>query len=199
MRALETKREEDGERLLIEAAQRDPSHFADLYEANFERVYAYIASRVRDREVAQDLTAEVFQTALANIGSFEWRGVPFVAWLMRIASNAIADRWQRSAKEPPLPDEPIEEPGVEDGIERRAMLAELVNALPMDQKHVVIRRFVDQRSIREIANELGRSEGAVKQLQFRALQTLRGNLVASESPQRTRRNTQAITEEYGHG
>lgn len=177
MRALEIKDEDSGERMLIAAAQRDPSRFGDLYEGNFERVYAYIASRVRDRDVAQDLTAEVFQTALANIGSFEWRGVPFVAWLMRIASNAIADRWQRSSKEPPLPDEPIEEPGAEDGIERRAMLAELVNALPIDQRHVVIRRFIDQRSIREIANELGRSEGAVKQLQFRALQSLRAELV----------------------
>ena len=177
VRALGIQQDEStGERMLIEAAQRDPSRFADLYETNFERVYAYIASRVRDRDVAQDLTAEVFQTALANIGSFEWRGVPFAAWMIRIAFNAIADRWQRSSKEPPLPDEPVEEPGVEDEIERRAMLAELVNALPLDQRHVVIRRFVDQRSIREIANELGRSEGAVKQLQFRALQTLRDSL-----------------------
>ena len=70
----------------------------------------------------------------------------------------------------------MEEPRVEDEIERRTMLSELVDALPEDQRHVVIRRFVDQRSIREIANELGRTEGAVKQLQFRALQTLRSNL-----------------------
>jgi RNA polymerase sigma-70 factor (ECF subfamily) len=175
VRALETNDRTD-EQLLIEAAQRDPSRFADLYETNFERVYAYIAGRVRDRDVAQDLTAEVFQQALANIGSFEWRGVPFVAWLMRIAANAIADRWQRNSKEPPVPDDQLEEPGADDQIERRAMLSELVSALPPDQRHVVIRRFVDQRSIREIANELGRSEGAIKQLQFRALQTLRMNL-----------------------
>jgi len=178
VRALVTNDQND-ERLLIEAAQRDPSHFAELYETNFERVYAYIAARVRDRDAAQDLTAEVFQQALANIGSFEWRGVPFVAWLMRIASNAIADRWQRSSKEPPLPDEPIEDQGAEDQIERRAMLSELVEALPADQRHVVVRRFVDQRSIREIAQELGRSEGAIKQLQFRALETLRADLGAT--------------------
>ncbi len=177
MRALETQNEDrSDERLLIEAAQRDPSRFADLYETNFERVYAYIAGRVRDRDVAQDLTAEVFQHALANIGSFEWRGLPFVAWLMRIAANAIADRWQRTSKEPPVPDEPLEEQGADDQIERRAMLSQLVEALPCDQRHVVIRRFVDQRSIRDIAQELGRSEGAIKQLQFRALQTLRSNL-----------------------
>ena len=175
MRALDLK-DEPGERLLIEAAQRDPSRFADLYENNFERVYAYIASRVHDREVAEDLTAEVFQQALANIGSFEWRGVPFVAWLMRMAANAIADRWHRSAREPALPAEPLAEPGASDEIERRAILSELVEALPADQRHVVVRRFVDQRSIREIAHELERSEGAIKQLQFRALQTLRTQL-----------------------
>ena len=175
MRALETH-DKTGEQLLIEAAQRDPSRFADLYETNFERVYAYIAGRVRDRDVAQDLTAEVFQQALAHFGSFEWRGVPFVAWLMRIAANAIADRWQRNAKEPLLPIDPLEEQGADDQLERRAMLSELVEALPPDQRHVVLRRFVDQRSIREIAHELQRSEGAIKQLQFRALQTLRTSL-----------------------
>ncbi|HET7841782.1 MAG TPA: sigma-70 family RNA polymerase sigma factor [Terriglobia bacterium] len=175
MRALQNN-DRTGERLLIEAAQRDPSCFAELYETNFERVYAFIASRVHDRDAAQDLTAEVFQQALANLATFEWRGVPFVAWLLRIASNAIADRWQRTSKEPPLPDEPVEEQGAEDQVERRAMLSELVEALPPDQRHVVVRRFVDQRSIREIAQELGRSEGAIKQLQFRALQTLRTNL-----------------------
>lgn len=175
MRALETN-DDSGERMEIEAAQQDPSRFADLYERNFERVYAYIVSRVHDRDLAEDLTAEVFHQALAKIGSFEWRGVPFAAWLIRIASNAIADRWQRNAREPLLPDEPIEEPGTTDQIERRAILSELVEALPEDQRHVVLRRFIDQRSIREIAQEMDRSEGAIKQLQFRALQTLRTNL-----------------------
>ena len=90
------------ERLLIEAAQKDPGRFADLYENNFERVYAFIVRRVRDRHEAEDLTAEVFQHALANLPRFEWRGVPFAAWLFRIAANAIADRWQRISKEDPI-------------------------------------------------------------------------------------------------
>ena len=164
------------ERLAIEAAQRDPSRFAELYENNFERVYAYIARRVRDREEAQDLTAEVFHHALANISRYEWRGVPFAGWLYRIAANAIADRWHRVAREAQNSDGEsagIEEIGVDDEIERRAMLFQLVDSLPPDQRLVIIRRFVDQRSIREIATELQRSEGAVKQLQFRALHTLR--------------------------
>jgi RNA polymerase sigma-70 factor, ECF subfamily len=165
------------ERLAIEAAQRDPARFAELYESNFTRVYAYIARRVHDRDEVQDLTAEVFHHALANIGRYEWRGVPFVGWLYRIAANAMTDRWHRAAREAPGGEsESIEEVGVDDEVERRAVLFELVDRLPPDQRLVVIRRFVDQRSIREIAVELKRSEGAVKQLQFRALQTLRTHM-----------------------
>jgi RNA polymerase sigma-70 factor, ECF subfamily len=161
------------ERALVEAAQKDPRRFADLYEANFERVYAFIARRVRDRDVAQDLTADVFHSALAKLGQFEWRGVPFAAWLYRIASNAMADRWERNAREHgnPMPED-FTKPET-DAIEQRAMLSRLVESLPADQRRVVHGRFLEQKSIREIAQELRRSEGAVKQLQFRALQNLR--------------------------
>lgn len=164
------------ERLLIEAAQHDPSRFAELYQNNFERVYAYVARRVHSREEAEDITAEVFHQALLNIGRFEWRGVPFAAWLLRIAANALADRWQRAARSPEVAAEAQAEPGVDAEIERRAMLFQLVDRLPLDQRLVIVRRFVDQKSIKEIAQELDRSEGAVKQLQFRALQTLRTNV-----------------------
>src|SRR5436190_14436446 len=90
------------ERLLIEAARKDPGRFAELYEINFERVYAFIVRRVQDRIEAQDLTSDVFHQALANLGRFEWRGTPFAAWLFRIAANAITDRFERLAKEPNL-------------------------------------------------------------------------------------------------
>lgn len=173
MRALLS---ETDERLLIEAAQRDPSRFAALYEANFERVYAFVVGRVHDRDVAQDVTAEVFHQALANLPRFQWRGVPFSAWLVRIAANTIADRWQRTNREQELPPEELAEPGTDGELERRTMLFKLVDALPEDQRTVIVRRFVEQRSIREIARELGRSEGAVKQLQFRALQSMRAQL-----------------------
>ena len=173
VRALEY---ETDERLLIEAAQRDPLRFAELYENNFNRVYAFVAYRVRDRDEAQDLTAEVFHQALASIQRFEWRGVPFAAWLLGIASKVLADRWQRLGKRQEVPSDEIEEAGIDAAIEQRAMLYQLVDALPTDQRQVIIRRFVDQRSVREIAQELGRSEGAVKQLQFRGLQTLRAQM-----------------------
>ena len=97
------------ERLLIEAAQNDPSRFAELYENNFHRVYAFVARRVNDRDEAQDLTAEVFHQALKNLGRFQWRGVPFAAWLLRIAANALADRWQRAARGLEVPTESVVE------------------------------------------------------------------------------------------
>ena len=96
MKAL---RKEADERLLIEEAQKDPARFAELYENNFERVYAYVVRRVGDRAETEDLTSEVFHHALANLHRFEWRGIPFAAWLFRIAANLIADRWQHSNRE----------------------------------------------------------------------------------------------------
>jgi RNA polymerase sigma-70 factor, ECF subfamily len=176
---LTTPQAETDERLLIAAAQKDPRRFAELYEAHFERIYSYVARRVHDRAAAEDVTADVFHQALANLPRFEWRGAPFAAWLYKIAANAIADRGKRAARESgSLAAEPAadpEEPAIEDS-ERRAQLYRLVRELPEDQRKVLVRRFAEQRSIREIANELRRSEGAVKQLQFRALAALRAGM-----------------------
>jgi RNA polymerase sigma-70 factor, ECF subfamily len=171
------KTQEAGEQLLIEAAQKDPSRFGELYEANFGRVYAFVEARLRNRAEAEDITSEVFHKALANLKSFEWRGAPFAAWLFRIAANMIADRSEHAGRERELPnfDDPpeITPPPDLELIERRARLFRLVNSLPANQRRVVALRFIEERSIREIAQEMGRSEGAVKQLQFRALENLR--------------------------
>jgi len=168
-------RPEEQERLLVEAAQKDPARFTELYELNFERVYAFIMRRVRDRDAAEDLTSDVFHKALANLPRFEWRGTPFAAWLCRIALNAIVDRGKRMSREVPQADDP-EDPGAEpnlEAIEHRARLFRLVDQLPTDQRRVIFARFVEQKSIREIAQQLGKTEGAIKQLQFRALEKLR--------------------------
>ncbi|MBV8437641.1 MAG: sigma-70 family RNA polymerase sigma factor [Silvibacterium sp.] len=159
MKAL--KKEAD-ERLLIEAAQQDPARFADLYELNFERVYAYIVRRVQDRAETEDLTAEVFQQALANIKRFEWRGIPFAAWLFRIAANLISDRRQRSGQEVAVDAEQMESAAVSpaeiEEVERRATLFCLVDKLPAEQRRVVISRFVEQKSIKEVAREIRKTE-----------------------------------------
>lgn len=174
------------ERLLIEAAQQDPSRFAELYEKNFHRVYAFVVRRVRDRAEAEDVTAEVFHEALRSLGRFQWRGVPFSSWLLRIAANTLADRWQRAARNGANTIESMDGDGDGDGAgadckveaeaEQRAILYQLVDRLPHDQRLVILRRFLDQKSVREISEELGRSEGAVKQLQFRALESLRNKV-----------------------
>ena len=170
---------ESEERLLIEAAQKDPSRFAELYEQHFHRVYAYVARRVRDRAEVQDLTAQVFHRALANLGKFKWKGSPFAAWLYRIASNAIADqakqKMRESSDQPNPSSQSSAAPDLE-AVERCARLFSAVDKLPEDQRRVIVMRFADEKSIREIADELGRSEGAVKQLQFRAVENLRNRL-----------------------
>jgi RNA polymerase sigma-70 factor (ECF subfamily) len=158
----------------IEAAQQDPARFADLYEDNFHRVYAYVARRTRNRATAEDLTSEVFREGLAGLHRFEWQGVPFAAWLMRIASRAVAEHFARAGREISSEDEPAE--SVPAAVERSAMLFQLVDRLPEAQYKVIHLRFVEQKSIREIAEEMGRSEGAVKQLQLRAIENLRSQL-----------------------
>ena len=186
MRALTARNRERqaDERLLIEAAQKDPARFAELYEINFERVYAYVVRRVGDRAATEDLTAEVFHHALANLSRFEWRGIPFAAWLYRIAANLISDRGQRSGREMADSDrleqatvDPIE---IEE-VERKAVLFRLVATLPAEQQRVVMLRFVEEKSIKDVAREVGKSEGAVKQLQFRALSALRSKMEGADA------------------
>jgi len=182
---LKALKKEADERLLIEAAQRDPARFADLYENNFERVYAYIVRRVGNRAETEDLTSEVFHHALANLNRFEWRGIPFAAWLYRIAANLISDRWQRSGREVADDSGLIESaqvsPAEIEEVERRATLFRLVNTLPDEQQRVVVLRFVEQKSIKEVAQEIRKTEGAVKQLQFRALTNLRARMEGADA------------------
>lgn len=159
---------------MIEAAQRDRAAFAPLFERNFYRVYAFVAARTHNRTEAEDVTSEVFKRALENIETFEWRGAPFSAWLFRIAANLIFSRRPEPRQEDietlPVSDEEIKR------VEDRAAVAQLIQGLPADQRKVVLARFVDRKSIKDIAKELDRSEGAVKQLQFRALESLRTKL-----------------------
>jgi RNA polymerase sigma-70 factor (ECF subfamily) len=166
----------DNERLQVEAAKLDPACFAELYENNFARVYAYVTRRVRSREEAQDATADIFQKALVGLPRFEWRGLPFAAWLLGIASNVLSDRRKHTMNQSEVAAEEPEQIGIEDNVEQRAMLYQLVELLPDDQRLVIVRRFVGQKSLREIASEMNRSQGAIKQLQLRALQNLRDQL-----------------------
>ena len=170
-------RQLEAERRLIEASRREPRSFGKLYEQYFDRVYAFALTRTGDRAAAEDVTAETFHHALEDLSRFEWRGVPFSAWLFRIAANAATDHVKRASREEMLPasaayaDESWEARVIE--VETRARLFKLVERLPKDQRRVVVMRFGEEEGIREIAGLMRRSEGAVKLLQHRAMRTLR--------------------------
>jgi RNA polymerase sigma-70 factor, ECF subfamily len=166
----------EDDRLLIEAAQADSARFVEIYERYVDRIYAFVSRRTKNRATAEDITSQVFEQALRAIESFEWRGVPVSAWLFRIASNALADHWRERARDAHelAPDVP-QSRELED-IDRRIALHRQVEQLPDLQRQVIEMRFVEEKSIREVAAALDRSEGAVKQLQLRALENLRKSM-----------------------
>jgi RNA polymerase sigma-70 factor (ECF subfamily) len=171
--------ERDDDRVLVMQAQRDPRQFTVLYERNVDAVHAYVFRRVSDRAEAEDVTSLVFQKALANLGRFEWRGVPFVGFLLRIAANELTDRGRR-ASVVATSDRAVDE-DITAEVDNALMLGRLLRDLPPDQRRVVELRFTEDRTIADVATALGRSEGAVKQLQHRALQTLRARLEATDA------------------
>ena len=151
----------DDERALIEAAQRDPARFIDLYDRYVDRVYAYVRRRTGDRAAAEDVTSTVFEQALTNLKRFEWRGAPLAAWLFRIAANALTDHRRRDGRElhhepPDVPDEYEQH-----RLDERVGLFQLVDRLPDAQRRVIEMRFVEGRSIAEMAAALGRSDGCL--------------------------------------
>ena len=170
----------EAERRLIAASQRHPRRFADLYEGYFDRVYAFALTRAGERVAAEDITAETFRQAFENLSRFEWRGVPFSAWLFRIASNAATDYFKRASRERSLPeastpaDDAWETRLIE--VETRARLFKLVRRLPRDQRRVIEMRFGEEKSVREVAQAMGKSEGAVKLLQHRGIESLRARI-----------------------
>jgi RNA polymerase sigma-70 factor (ECF subfamily) len=163
----------EDDRLLIEAAQADSARFVEIYDRYVDRIYAFVSRRTENRAAAEDITSEVFEHALRMIGGFQWRGVPLSAWLFRIASNALADHWRERGRH--SHDAPPEAPDSREleEIERRIVLHRLVERLPDLQQQVVRLRFFEEKSIHDVAAALGRSQGAVKQLQLRALENLR--------------------------
>jgi RNA polymerase sigma-70 factor (ECF subfamily) len=169
------------ERELVEAARANPLAFDALYEQYVDAIYAYALHRVRDCPAAEDVVSETFRRALENIGRYEWRGVPFSAWLYRIASSVIAARY-RHAPHAPLDDAgemQDDDPGPEETLlvgERKRELLAAVAALPPEQQQVVILRYGQDLRNREIADIMDRSEGAVKQLLHRAMAGLQRRL-----------------------
>jgi len=167
----------EAERRLVKSSQPHPRRFAELYDRYFDRIYAFALTRAGNRAAAEDITADTFRQAFENLSRFKWRGVPFSAWLFRIAANAATDYYQQVSREQTLTDDVSagdaswESHLIE--VETRAQLFQLVRRLPKDQRRVIEMRFGGQLSINEVAQAIGRSEGAVKALQHRAMETLR--------------------------
>lgn len=167
-------------RRLVEFAQQgDREALEALYLLHFDRIYSYLHMSVGNRHDAEDLTTQTFLKMLEAIGRFRWRSAPFSAWLFRIAHNLAMDhfratkRWQPE-EEVPEP-EGAEASSAEDealqSIGRRSML-ELIENLSHDQQQVLTLKFVFNFSNGEAATILGKTEGAVKSLQHRALTSL---------------------------
>lgn len=173
------------EAALVAAAQRDPRAFGPLYELYVDRIYRYAYRRVGTHHEAEDITAQTFQQALQALPAYQWRGLPFGAWLFRIAGNLINRRGRGSGREIAVEDVTVFS-GFEDAAddpadlawrsEEAGELAERVKQLPADQQRVLVLKFSHGLKNREIGDLMGRSEGAIKQLVHRALVSLRASM-----------------------
>jgi RNA polymerase sigma-70 factor, ECF subfamily len=165
--------------LVASAQQGEREALEELYLLHFDRIYSYLHMSVGNRHDAEDLTTQTFLKMLEAIGRFRWQSAPFSAWLFRIAHNLAMDhfratrRWQSEEEVPEPPDS--EEASAEDeamqSIGRQSML-ELIENLSHDQQQVLTLKFVFNFPNAEVATILGKSEGAIKSLQHRALVSL---------------------------
>lgn len=169
---------------LVRKAAADADAFGVLYERHVRRIYNYIYYRTGNHHDAEDLTARVFQRALRHIPNFKDKGVPFSAWLYRIAHNLVANWHRDRSRRPVVPledylvsthhgDHPEREAIVE---EERQFVLKAVQQLPPDRQQLLILKFVEKLSNAEIGDVMGRTEGAIKSLYHRTLNTLRDDV-----------------------
>jgi RNA polymerase sigma-70 factor, ECF subfamily len=177
--------DEVDEGALVAAAKRDPREFGPLYELYVDRIYRFAYRRVGTHHEAEDITAQTFQQALQALPAYEWRGLPFGAWLFRIAGNIINRRGRTSGREVAVEDVTVfsgyEETDDDPAdlawrSEQAGELAEKIQRLPPDQQRVLVLKFSHGMKNREIGDLMGRSEGAIKQLVHRALVSLRATM-----------------------
>ncbi len=191
-----TSGETRDELLLVEQAKSDPEAFGWLYEKYVQRIYSYIYYRTGNHHDAEDLTAKTFQRAMKHILRYEQRGVPFSAWLYRIAHNVVAN-WHRDRSrrkvialdELALHQQRRQSPEgfVEDNEEKRELL-KAIRRLPADRQQLLILKFVEGMSNEAIGQIMGRSEGAIKSLYHRTLLALRKEMASqAQRLQRQRR------------
>jgi RNA polymerase sigma-70 factor, ECF subfamily len=165
---------------LVERAKHgDRDALEELYLLHFDRIYSYLHMSVGNRHDAEDLTTQTFLKMLESIGRFEWKAVPFSAWLFRIAHNLAMDFFRAGRRVQPEEDVP-EPAGSEEASAEyhafhsigRASMLDLISRLSPEQRQVLTLKFVFNFANADVAGILGKSEGAVKSLQHRALASL---------------------------
>ncbi len=171
------------------AQDGDPDAFGELYDRYIDLVYRYVYFRVAGHALAEDLTSETFLRALRRIGSFQWQGRDFGAWLVTIARNLIADHYKSGRYRLEVATGDILETGgdratdgpegeVLDGL-TNAELLEAVRQLGSEQQECIVLRFLHGLSVAETAAAMGKNEGAIKALQYRAVRSL-GRLLPAD-------------------
>jgi RNA polymerase sigma-70 factor (ECF subfamily) len=171
----------EGDPALARIAKDDPSAFGELYERHVTSIYRYVYYRVGNTEDAEDLTARVFMRALKHVHNYNDRGVPFTAWLYRIAHNVVANFHRDNSRHPSVPLDEVELHGAHhddadlriDGQRERERLLRAIRMLPEDRQQLVVLKFVEQLQNAEIGQIMNRSEGAIKSLYHRTLVQLR--------------------------
>jgi RNA polymerase sigma-70 factor (ECF subfamily) len=175
-------------RALVDRAQQgDRAALEELYLIHFDRIYGYLHVSVGNRHDAEDLTTQTFLKMLESINKFRWQSAPFSAWLFRIAHNLAMDhfranrRWQpeEEVPEPPADEATSAEERAFESIGRKSML-DLIDDLSQEQQQVLTLKFVFNFANAEAATILGKTEGAVKSLQHRALVSLQKQLERRE-------------------
>jgi RNA polymerase sigma-70 factor (ECF subfamily) len=193
MRSRTTEASEES--ALIERAKRDADAFGVLYERYVDRIYKYVYYRTGNVADAEDLTARIFERAMNHIGNYQDQGVPFSAWLYRIAHNLVANWHRDRSRRTFVALEDVSQWMMTDHgpefaaqlLEDRQALIDAVSSLPADRQELLMLKYVERLSNAEIGEIMGRSEGAVKSLYHRTLLSLREEMAGSETEMPSRR------------
>lgn len=172
------------DRELVQLAKTDKDAFGEIYERYLTKIYNYIYYRTGNQQDAEDLTAKVFYRALSHIENYVDKGVPFQAWLYRIAHNLVANFHRDKGRRKIIPlddyiahtlqsDAPDKQAEIS---EQKEHLMEAIHRLPADRQQLILFKFIEQKSNAEIGEIMGRTEGAIKSLYHRTLLSLRDEI-----------------------
>ena len=181
----------------VERAKTDPAAFAELYDRYAARIFRFVRSRIHDDGLAEDVTADVFMSALRGIKSYRNQGRPFSCWLYRIAANAVASHYRNRRPQLSLDDAldlaAVETDPADQAVDRERVRAvwQAVDRLPPQQRAAMILKFSDDLTMEDIGAILGKSSAAAKLLIYRAVQRLRSELASPPEDLRVRQPVRA--------